>query len=75
MLVKITVGEVELRVEGVDFTRRQITAMLAQVAAIAVAVVQDPEPETPAHPVGFTAHIERAPDVYEDLAEWFEESP
>lgn len=75
MLVKITVGEVELRVEGVDWTRRQVTSLLTQVASIAVALVPDSEPEQPAQPMGFTAHIERAPEVYEDLSEWFEESP
>lgn len=73
MLVKITVGEVELRVEGTDFTRRQITALLTQVASIAVALAGEPEPETPQQPMGFTAHIERAPEVYEDLSEWFED--
>jgi hypothetical protein len=73
MLVKITVGEVELRIEGVDWTRRQITALLTQVASIAVALTADSEPDPPQHPMGFTAQIERAPEVYEDFSEWFEE--
>jgi hypothetical protein len=73
MLVKITVGEVELRIEGVDWTRRQVTSLLTQVASIAVALTADPEPDSPQQPMGFTAHIERAPEVYEDFSEWFEE--
>jgi hypothetical protein len=73
MLVKITVGEVELRIEGVDWTRRQVTSLLTQVASIAVALAGDPEPEAPQHPMGFTAQIERAPEVYEDFSEFFED--
>jgi hypothetical protein len=73
MLVKITVGEVELRIEGVDWTRRQVTSLLTQVASIAVALTADPEPDPPQHPMGFTAQIERAPEAYEDFSEWFEE--
>jgi hypothetical protein len=73
MLVRITVGEVELRIEGVDWTRRQVTSLLTQVASIAVALTGEPEPDPPQHPMGFTAQIERAPEVYEDFSEWFEE--
>lgn len=73
MLVKITVGEVELRIEGVDWTRRQVTSLLTQVASIAVALAGDSEPDTPQQPMGFTAQIERAPEVYEDFSEFFED--
>jgi hypothetical protein len=73
MLVKITVGEVELRIEGVDWTRRQVTSLLTQVASIAVALTGETEPDPPQQPMGFTAQIERAPEVYEDFSEWFEE--
>ena len=73
MLVRITVGEVELRIEGVDWTRRQVTSLLTQVASIAVALTGEPEPDPPQHPMGFTAQIERAPEVYEDFSEFFED--
>jgi hypothetical protein len=56
--VTVTVGAVSVCVVDVDYTRRQVERLLAQVAAIAAAV--QPEPEERA-PMGFTAHVEREP--------------
>lgn len=63
MKVHVRVGEVVVIVEGVDYTRRQVTALLAAVSM--ADQLRTPEPaESP--PLGFTAHLERLPD---DLAD------
>jgi hypothetical protein len=72
--VTVTVGEVTVKLRDVDYSPRQVGALLRSCASIAVALgVGEVESERP--PFGFNAHIERAPDVVEDLSEWFEESP
>ena len=77
MDVTVIVGEVTVKLRDVDFTPRQVGALLRSAAGIAVAIsasdASEPEAERP--PMGFAAHIERAPDVVEDLSEWFEEAP
>lgn len=74
MDVTVTVGEVSVKLRGVDYSPRQVQALLRSCAGIAVALgVSEPEPDRP--PIGFAASIERAPEVYEDLSEWFEEAP
>ena len=70
----MTVGEVSVKLRDVEMTTRQVHALVRSCAGIAVALgVSEPEPDRP--PIGFAASIERAPEVYEDLSEWFEESP
>ena len=63
--VKIVAGSIELTVDGIDYTRRQVTSLLAQVAALAVTLNAEPDEETTPNPVGFTAHLERAPESYD----------
>ena len=78
MKIKIAVGSVELRLDGVDFTKRQVSALLREAASIALAVGQDEEEsEEPRHPIGFSASMELDPErnIEPDLSEWFEESP
>ena len=78
MKVKIVVGEVEIRLDGLDLTTRQISALLHKAGSIALAVGSSPdEPEEQKHPIGFGASLELDPERnYEpDLSEWFEESP
>jgi hypothetical protein len=58
--VKIVAGSIELTVDGIDYTRRQVAALLQQVAALAALMDAQEEPST--NPVGFTAHLERAPE-------------
>ena len=79
MKVKISIGAVELELDGLDLTRREIHHLLRSCGSIAVAIEESTpseEPE-PKPPVGFTAHIDLDPERnYEpDLSEWFEESP
>ena len=74
MDVTIVVGDVSVKLRDVELSTRQVHALLRSVAGIAVALgVSEPESDRP--PIGFAASIERAPEVYEDLSEWFEESP
>ena len=74
MDVTVTVGEVTVKLRDVDYSSRQVHGLLRAAAGIALALgATEPEAERP--PFGFGAHIERAPDVVEDLSEWFEEAP
>ena len=75
MDVTVTVGEVSVKLRDVDLSTRQVHGLLRSAAGIALAInasnASEPEPERP--PMGFAAHIERAPDVMEDLSEYFED--
>jgi len=74
MKIRITVGGVELRCDGLEMTKRELTHLLQSVASVALAVAPDPEPEPdPKTPIGFSAHIERAEPVEDDYSEFFEE--
>jgi hypothetical protein len=74
MKIRITVGGVELRCDGLEMTKRELTNLLQSVASVALAVAPDPEPEPdPKTPIGFSAHIERAEPVEDDYSEFFEE--
>jgi len=74
MKIRITVGGVELRCEGLEMSKRELTHLLQSVASVALAVVPDPDPEPdPKTPIGFSAHIERAEPVEDDFSEFFEE--
>ena len=63
--VKIVAGSIELTVDGIEYTRRQVTSLLAQVAALAAAINAETDEETTPNPIGFTAHLERAPESYD----------
>jgi hypothetical protein len=60
--VKIVAGSIELTVDGIDYTRRQVTTLLNQVAAIAALMNAEQDEEAPTNPIGFSAHLERAPE-------------
>ena len=75
--VKITVGEVTVLVVGPDLAEvtRRATRLLKQAAALSVAASLVVEEEERPH-IGFTSHLERAPEfVDRDRADWFEEVP
>lgn len=75
---RITVGDVEIRIEGIDMTTRQFTRLLREVAGIAMLVTQTSGEEVEQRSaIGFTAHLELDPQRNDepDLSEWFEESP
>jgi hypothetical protein len=74
MKIRITVGGVELRCDGLEMTKRELTHLLQSVASVALAVVPEPDPEPDLKtPIGFSAHIERAEPVEDDFSEFFEE--
>jgi hypothetical protein len=78
--IRIAVGDVDVRLEGVDLTLRQVRGLIKYCvgASAAVAITSQPEsdaqPET-AHPLGFSATIERLPQEIpqEDLDWYFDE--
>jgi len=74
MKAKITVGDVEIELNGLDLTPRQVTALLKRAASVNLAMQVEDEPETKP-PLGFSAQVEldperNIPDVDPD---WFEE--
>lgn len=78
MKVKVIVGEVEVSLQGLNLTPRQITALLHRAASVAVALGQtgETEPESKPTATGFTAHLDLDPErnLGEDLSEWFEDA-
>lgn len=75
MKIKVAVGDVEIRLEGVELTTRQIYGLIHKAGSIAVALGISDEPEEPKTPIGFSASLELDPERnYEpDLSEWFED--
>lgn len=66
MKLRIDVGGVAVRIEDADLTLRQVRSLLMDCFTIALHLPDD-EPEKAevdkAAPVGFTAHLDRVPDV------------
>ena len=76
MKVRIEVGDVVIRAEGIDLTKRDITRLLTRASVIAatLAAVAQPDEENKT-PFGFSAHVERLPEEIptEDLSWYFDE--
>ena len=77
MKVKVAIGDVELTMQGVDLTPRQITALLTKAASIALALNAGEAEELKPTATGFTAHLDLDPErnMADDLGDYFEESP
>lgn len=77
MKVTVQVANVLVQASGMDLTPRQIKALLLSCASIAIGMqgesVELEQEEPDRAPIGFSAHIERAPDVADDYSEYFEE--
>ena len=76
MKVRLDVGEVSVRLDGVDLSPRQVRDLLRLCATVSafVANAGPAEPvERASSPMGFTAHIERASDPVDDFSEFFED--
>lgn len=78
MKIRVSVGDLEIRTDGLDLTKRQVVDLLRELAGIAVLLSGSSSEETEARQlIGFTAHLEldATRNVEPDLSEWFEESP
>lgn len=74
MELAITVGDVTVRVEGLDLDKDDIVKLLRAAARIAKTLPTDEEPEPERNLLGFTAHLERAePYQEQDLSWYFED--
>lgn len=78
MKIRVTVGDVEVRTDGLELTKRQVVDLLRELAGIAVltsGVAMASEDSEPRTAVGFTAHLELDPQRNDepDLSEWFED--
>ncbi len=60
MRMRIVVGDVTVTVEGLELTRRQVRDMLREAAGIAVTIRSLQAEPAQDHPIGFSAHLERA---------------
>ena len=65
MKVRVTVGPVEIRIDGLDISERQVRRLLAEAGELATRLLADAEApaEEERAPMGFTAQVERAPDM------------
>ncbi len=78
MKTKITVGEVEILIDGLELSKRDIYRLIRLGASVAAFVAADaPEEKEEPKSLGFTAHLELDPErnLQPDLEEWFEEAP
>lgn len=63
MRIRLTVGDVELRLDDHQLTTREIRALMRHAAGIALALTADTKPDPievdePRTSLGFTAHLE-----------------
>ena len=73
MKIRIEVGDVVLRCDGIELTKRDLLHVLRVAAGIAVAIQPRGEPEEARPLFGFGAQVERAEPVVDDYSEYFEE--
>ena len=75
MMVRVSVGEVEVRLEGVDVSVAQVRGLMRLAAVLSVASQGGAEESEGRSPVGFAAHLERMPEEIprEDLSWYFDE--
>lgn len=78
MRLRITVGEVELRLDGLELTAREVRSLMRHAAGIALAV-DTPKDITvdvdePRSSLGFTAHLELDPNRHDPpAAPWWDD--
>jgi hypothetical protein len=60
MKIRITVGEVDIRLDGHELTHRQLRDLMRQATthALTLNLTTKDEPEPTNNPLGFTAHLE-----------------
>lgn len=72
MKVTVTVGDIVIKTQGVEINVRQVKELTRLAASIALALptpAPEREPEQPQTPIGFSAHVERAPEL--PTEDWF----
>jgi hypothetical protein len=75
MKIRITLGELEIRTEGLELTKRDVRQLLKDLASIGVALseCQPQAVEEPRQPMGFSVITERAEAVQADFSEYFDD--
>lgn len=72
MKVTVTVGDIVIKTQGVEINVRQVKELTRLAASIALALPA-PAPELtqeqPQATIGFSAHVERAPEL--PTEDWF----
>jgi hypothetical protein len=75
MKLRIAVGDVDIRLDDIDLTHRQVRGLIkyAVGAAAAMALTGSDNDEAEAkHPMGFSATIERLPeDIPKEDLDWY----
>jgi hypothetical protein len=72
MKVTVTVGDIVIKTQGVEINVRQVKELTRLAASIALALpapALEREPEPSQTPIGFSAHVERAPEL--PTEDWF----
>jgi hypothetical protein len=79
MKIRIAVGDIDIRLDGMDLTPRQVRGLIKYAvgasAALALTAQGESEEPDPRAPIGFSASIERLPEEIptEDLSWYFDE--
>jgi hypothetical protein len=75
MKLHLQVGEIIASVKDCTYSKREVRELLKLMSSIHLAILESSSetPEPPNNPIGFAAHIERAPDAGPDYSEWFED--
>jgi len=68
MKIKVEVGGIKISTQGIELTKRDINKLLESAGSIALAMLDaadpgDDETEPVGPPMGFSAHLELAPDL------------
>lgn len=75
MKIRITLGELEIRTEGLDLDKRDVRQLIKDLASIGVALAecQPAATEEPRQPIGFSVITERADPAEPDYSEYFDD--
>ena len=72
MKVTVTVGDMVIKTQSVEINVRQVKELTRLAASIALALpapAPEPTQEQTQAPIGFSAHVERAPEL--PTEDWF----
>lgn len=75
MKLRIILGELEVRTDGLELSKRDVRQLLKDLASIGVALAecQPAAVEEPRAPIGFSVITERADPADPDFSEYFED--